>query len=47
MASGLGNRAHLATSVTCSSSAKVRDLKQGVDCGGVLEPDFLMLSVLL
>lgn len=34
MASGLGNRAHLATSVTYSSSAKVRDLEQGVDCRG-------------
>lgn len=34
MASGLGNRAHLATSVTCSSSAEVRDLKQGVCWGG-------------
>lgn len=33
MASGLGNRAHLGTSVTCSSSAVVRDLNQGVDYG--------------
>jgi len=33
MAGGLGYIAHLATSVICSSSVKVKNLKQVVDCG--------------
>lgn len=40
MASGLGSRARLATPLICSSSVKVRNLKQAVDCGGFFEPNF-------